>query len=74
MNDVTQPVVWDVIERRKDRAGDVFTQPREGEEFHLERWAHISQDVKTWEGKTEKINMNEFNRREIKRKPEKKKE
>lgn len=37
MNDVTQPVVWDVIERRKDRAGDVFGQTREGEEFHLER-------------------------------------
>lgn len=50
MNDGTQPVVWYVIERHKDRAGNFFRQPREGEEFHLKRWAHISQDVKTWDG------------------------
>lgn len=51
MNDGTQPVVWDVIERHKHRAGDLFRQPLVGEELPLKRRTYVSQEVETWEEK-----------------------
>lgn len=51
MNDGTQPVVWDVIERHKHRAGDLFRQPLVGEELPLKRRAYVSQEVEAWEEK-----------------------
>lgn len=51
MNDGTQPIVWDVIERHKHRAGDLFRQPLVGEEFPLKRCTYVSQEVEAWEEK-----------------------
>lgn len=60
MNDGTQPVVWDVIERHKHRTGDLLGQPVIGEEFPLERRTCVSQDVETWRWKRRRVRSNEY--------------